>query len=339
MWSGMIALLLAAAMSMPAAAQASRDGREPGAGRHLAQGEARGMKFEVYIRLKQGMSEAELLQRAGPPDYESTEGTGADGPPDRRCGTAEKRGAQRAHRSREELVLPANCGRSVHHAGHADRRTYRQHREDEGILMNIRRTIAAVSFTLAAASARAGPIEQLDAFVKGTREARADFSQTVFDGDGKKIQESKGIVEFSRPGRFRWHYRAPFEQLVVGDGERLWIYDKDLNQVTTRKLDGALGSSPAALLAGSDDIDKYFSLNAVGKQGRYEWLEVKPYDKDSMFERVRMGFSRNTLQVMELFDHFSQKTVIRFSGFKRNPGFAANAFSFSPPVGADVVTE
>jgi outer membrane lipoprotein carrier protein len=194
-------------------------------------------------------------------------------------------------------------------------------------------------FVMAAAAAHAGAIEQLDAFVKGTRDARADFSQTVFDGDGKKIQESKGVVEFSRPGRFRWHYREPFEQLVVGDGERLWIYDKDLNQVTTRKLDGALGSSPAALLAGSDDIDKYFSLNALGKQGRHEWLEVRPYDKDSMFERVRMGFSRNTIQVMELFDHFSQKTVIRFSGLKRNPGFAADAFSFTPPPGADVVTE
>ena len=205
--------------------------------------------------------------------------------------------------------------------------------------MTLIRSVTALMFVLASGIAQAGAIEQLNAFVKGTRDARGEFSQTVFDGDGKKIQESKGIVEFSRPGKFRWHYRRPFEQLVVGDGERLWIYDKDLNQVTTRKLDGALGSSPAALLAGSDDIDKYFSLNALGKLGRYDWLEVKPYDQDSMFERVRMGFSRDSLQVMELFDHFSQKTVIRFSGLKRNPGFSADAFSFTPPPGTDVVTE
>lgn len=205
--------------------------------------------------------------------------------------------------------------------------------------MKMSRTLSALLFIVVAGGAYAGAIEQLESFVKETRDARADFSQTVFDGDGKKIQESKGVVEFSRPGKFRWQYTTPFEQLVVGDGERLWIYDKDLNQVTTRKLDGALGSSPAALLAGSDDIDKYFSLNALGKQGRYQWLEAKPYDQDSMFEKVRMGFSGNTLAVMELFDHFSQKTVIRFSKLKRNPGFAADAFKFTPPPGADVVTE
>lgn len=187
--------------------------------------------------------------------------------------------------------------------------------------------------------AQAGAIERLDEFIKGTRAARAQFTQIVSDADGKKIQESSGQVEFSRPGKFRWHYTAPFEQLVIGDGETLWIYDRDLSQVTRRKLDGALGSSPAALLAGSDDIDKYFSLNALGKKGRFEWLEVKPYDQDSLFDRVRLGFSRSTLEVMELFDHFGQKTVIRFSKLARNPGFAADAFSFTPPPGVDVVTD
>ncbi len=187
--------------------------------------------------------------------------------------------------------------------------------------------------------AYAGAIEQLQGFIKNTRSARASFSQSVVDIDGMALQDSSGIVEFSRPGKFRWHYRAPIEQLIVGDGTTLWVYDKDLSQVTTRKLGSALGSSPAALLAGSDDVEQYFSLEAQGKKGRYEWLEARPNDQESLFDRVRMGFDKNTLYVMELYDHFGQKTVIRFSDFKRDPGFAPDAFKFTPPAGVDVVTE
>jgi len=190
-----------------------------------------------------------------------------------------------------------------------------------------------------AAPLQAGGIEQLEGFIKQTRAARATFTQTVVDSEGTTLQDSSGIIEFSRPGKFRWHYLKPFEQLVIGDGTTLWVYDKDLSQVTTRKLGKALGSSPAALLAGSDDVDQYFSLESLGKQGRYEWLEVKPYDEDSLFDRVRMGFDANTLYVMELYDHFGQKTLIRFSDFKRNPKFAADTFSFTPPPGVDVVSD
>jgi chaperone LolA len=197
---------------------------------------------------------------------------------------------------------------------------------------------------LAAASfdAAAGAIEQLEGFIQGTRAARANFSQTVTDEQGKTIQKSSGTLEFSRPGKFRWEYRQPVEQVIVADGERVWIYDKDLEQVTTRKQDKALGSSPAALLAGADEIEQFFSLDAQGKKNKkdkLEWLQAKPYDQDSMFERVRMGFANNTLEVMELYDHFGQKTVIRFSRLERTPKFAPNTFSFTPPKGVDVVTE
>lgn len=185
----------------------------------------------------------------------------------------------------------------------------------------------------------AGGIEELRKFIKQTRSARATFTQTVVDSQGLNIQDSSGVVEFSRPGRFRWHYLEPFEQLVVGDGSNLWVYDKDLAQVTTRKLGRALGSSPAALLAGSDDVERYFSLESLGRQGGYEWLEVIPNDEESLFERVRMAFSSSTLRVMELYDHFGQKTVISFSDFKRNPRFASDAFNFTPPPGVDVVTD
>ena len=190
-----------------------------------------------------------------------------------------------------------------------------------------------------AAPLHAGGIEELQGFIKKTRAARATFTQTVIDSEGVTVQDSSGVLEFSRPGKFRWHYLKPFEQLVIGDGSTLWVYDKDLAQVTTRKLGEALGSSPAALLAGSDEVDRYFSLESLGKRDGYEWLEVIPNDENSLFDHVRMGFKANTLYVMELYDHFGQKTVIRFSEFKRDPKFAADAFTFTPPPGVDVVTD
>ena len=205
------------------------------------------------------------------------------------------------------------------------------------------RFISALVFAIAAAvlapPLQAGGIEELKGFIEQTRAARAQFSQTVVDSEGTLIQDSTGVIEFSRPGKFRWHYLEPFEQLVVGDGETLWVYDKDLEQVTTRRLGKALGSSPAALLAGSDDVEQYFSLESLGRRDGYEWLEVRPYDEESLFDRVRMGFESNTMYVMELYDQFGQKTVIRFSDFERNPQFAADTFSFTPPPGVDVVSD
>jgi outer membrane lipoprotein carrier protein len=210
---------------------------------------------------------------------------------------------------------------------------------DKGNFMALRTLISLLLLVFWMQSVHAGAIEQLQGFIKNTRSARASFTQSVVDIDGEALQDSSGVLEFLRPGKFRWHYRKPFEQLVVGDGTTLWVYDKDLSQVTTRKLGSALGSSPAALLAGSDDVEQYFSLDAQGRTGRYEWLEAKPNDEDSLFERVRMGFDANTLYIMELYDHFGQKTVIRFSDFKRDPVFPADNFKFTPPPGVDVVSE
>ena len=192
---------------------------------------------------------------------------------------------------------------------------------------------------LLALPVHAGPIEKMREFIQQTRSARAVFTQTVADSSGQISQKASGTVQFQRPGKFRWTYSKPYEQLIVGDGETLWIYDKDLNQVTQRKLDKALGSSPAALLAGADDIEKYFSLNAIGTKGKLDWLEVRPYDEDSLFDKVRMGFNKNTLEVMELFDHFGQKTTILLSRLERNPVTPADTYTFTIPNGADVVTE
>jgi chaperone LolA len=191
----------------------------------------------------------------------------------------------------------------------------------------------------AAAAHAAGSIEKLQAFVAQTQSARASFTQQVLDKSGKATQSASGQLAFLRPGKFRWEYRKPYEQLVVGDGEKLWVYDKELAQVTVKKLEGALGSSPAALLAGSNEIEEHYNLNAKGTSRGLDWLEAYPKETDSAFRKVRMGFKRNTLDTMELHDQLGQVTVIRFSRIERNPKLAANTFEFTPPDGVDVIED
>lgn len=185
----------------------------------------------------------------------------------------------------------------------------------------------------------AGSIEKLKAFAQETRSARSSFTQTVRDKDGATVQSASGKLMFARPGKFRWEYDKPYQQTIVGDGQKLWVYDKDLNQVTVKKLDGALGSSPAALLAGSNDIEQYYNVDATGSKNGLDWLDAFPRDQDSMFDKVRMGFRGNMLDTMELYDHLGQTTVIRFNKIERNPKLAANSFTFSPPAGADVIED
>lgn len=185
----------------------------------------------------------------------------------------------------------------------------------------------------------AGGVDALKAFITDTRTARAGFTQTVLDQNGRVRQKSEGTLAFSRPGKFRWVYQKPYEQLIVGDGSRLWIYDADLEQVTVKKLGEALGSSPAALLAGSNEIEKFFSLRDAGSGEGLEWLEARPRDRESTFESVRMGFAGNTLVAMELKDGFGQTTLLRFSGMVKNPAVNAGEFRFTPPKGADVITD
>jgi outer membrane lipoprotein carrier protein len=182
-------------------------------------------------------------------------------------------------------------------------------------------------------------VDKLKQFVRDTGTARAGFTQTVTDRSGKIVQEAAGEMAFARPGKFRWVYNQPYEQLIVGDGAKLWVFDADLNQVTVKKLDEAIGSSPAALLAGENEIEKFFRLKDAGRKGGLDWLDATPKAKDVSFERIRMGFDGSILAQMELKDNFGQTTVLRFFDFKRNPGLSLSQFHFSPPEGADVVGE
>jgi outer membrane lipoprotein carrier protein len=200
------------------------------------------------------------------------------------------------------------------------------------------KVLVAWCFLLFLPGAQAASIERFQSYLRTTQAAKADFQQKVYDKNGKVVQESRGSFSFLRPGRFRWAYVKP-PQLIVGDGERVWIHDADLNQVTVRRVSRVLGATPAALLAGASDLDKSFELVEAGTKDGLEWLEAKPREKESGFERVRLGLSVSGVEAMELLDHFGQTTVLRFTNMVRNPQFDAGTFRFTPPKGVDVLGE
>jgi len=204
--------------------------------------------------------------------------------------------------------------------------------------MVLRLHIAALGALLALPiPALSGSLERFSEFIDQTLTARGEFEQKIYDRNRTLLQESRGTLVFSRPGKFRWTYVKPYAQLIVGDGSRVWIYDEDLKQVTVKKLDQALGSTPAALLAGNNEAMRAFRLSDQGAKGGLEWLEATPRDKEGGFERIRMGFGASGLEVMELLDGFGQTTVLRFRSFQRNPRLDPALFRFVPPKGADVI--
>jgi outer membrane lipoprotein carrier protein len=204
--------------------------------------------------------------------------------------------------------------------------------------MSMARTILLLIMLLPVL-ASANPVQRVKAFYQSTPVMKAQFKQTVLDRKGQKVQEVNGVMQLQRPGKFRWDYQKPYVQLIVGDGQKIWLYDPDLAQVTVRALDKTLGSSPAALLAGSQDIDKVFVLKDVGRQDELEWVQATPKEKDGSFEYVLMGFKGDQLAEMELHDNFGQTTVIEFSQVERNLRLDPKNFQFVPPAGVDVVGE
>lgn len=187
--------------------------------------------------------------------------------------------------------------------------------------------------------AHAGAIDKLHAFMDSTKTLRASFAQIVVAKNGKRPQYSSGVMMVSRPGKFRWQINKPYSQLLVGDGEKVWMYDPDLRQVTVKKMSAALGGSPAALLVSSGDLEKNFSLRELGEREGLEWLEATPKAADSGFEKLQLGFAGNDLKAMELFDNFGQTTSLVFSGLERNLSLPPANFRFTPPAGVDVIGE
>lgn len=194
----------------------------------------------------------------------------------------------------------------------------------------------ALAFALTT-PAHASGLAQLRAFLDGTRTSKGAFTQIVSSRTRPAAQNSGGTFAFARPGKFRWTYDKPFEQLIVGDGARVWVYDRDLNQVIVRKLDAALGATPAALLAGDNTLEKNFTLAEGASTDGLDYVDATPKTPESQFTRVRIGFRDNLPRAMELTDAFGQITSLKFTSIERNPPLAADLFRFDPPAGADVV--
>lgn len=206
----------------------------------------------------------------------------------------------------------------------------------------MRRWAVATAALLACSFAEAAALDKLRAFLDGTRTARAEFSQTVLAKNGRKPAFSSGTMALSRPGKFRWQIEKPYPQLIVGDGEKVWLYDPELKQVTVKKVGAALGGTPAALLAGEGGIaalEKSFTLREGGEKDGLEWVDAVPKVQDSGFERVRIGFAGNELRSMEFADNFGQITTLLFSKLERNPVLPVSQFRFVAPAGVDVLGE
>ncbi|MCF8198374.1 MAG: outer membrane lipoprotein chaperone LolA [Sulfuritalea sp.] len=181
-------------------------------------------------------------------------------------------------------------------------------------------------------------LEQLKSFLDTNRSSRGVFEQTVVSKSGRKPQKSAGIFALQRPGKFRWSYEKPYKQLLVSDGNKLWSFDPDLNQVAVKKLGTAFGASPAALLAGQD-LDKHFILKEAAAADGIEFVEAMPRGGDTSFERIKIGFVAKQPVAMEIHDSFGQVTLLRFTQFEANPVLPEDLFRFVAPAGADVVGE
>jgi outer membrane lipoprotein carrier protein len=201
---------------------------------------------------------------------------------------------------------------------------------------------------------RASGLNSLEAFVKGVKTGSADFTQVVTspakDAQAPRIKTSTGHFEFSRPARFRFDYSKPFQQNIVADGQTLWLYDVDLNQVTARKQSDVLGSTPAALIASAADIQALkadFVLTDAPDKDGLQWVLATPKTKDGQLQSVKVGLRAagestalvGTLEVLEILDSFGQRSVLTFRKFQINPALPAGAFSFKPPPGADVIRQ
>jgi outer membrane lipoprotein carrier protein len=195
---------------------------------------------------------------------------------------------------------------------------------------------AALCVLSVAGLVHANAIADFQAFTSSTQSGRANFEQLVFDAKGKQMQKSVGVLVFVRPGKFRFQYEKP-AQVIVSDGKKVSFFDQDLNQVTIRTWEQAFSSTPAALLSGKGDIDSAFTLVASGEADGVSWLDALPRQKDAGIEKIRMGFNKGQLAVMELNDAFGNRTRMTFTGFERNPKLDAKEFVFTPPKGADVI--
>ncbi len=196
-----------------------------------------------------------------------------------------------------------------------------------------------VLFLILSLSANATGLERIKEYFQNIQSASADFHQVVTDKQGHKTQDVTGVMQLQKPNKFRWDYNKPFVQQIIGDGEKIWLFDPELNQVTVRSFTKAAGSSPAALLAGGKEMERSFVIKDASRKGTLEWVLAVPKIGETGFERLFLGFKGDALMEMELHDSFGNRTAIQFINVARNPKLSADLFKFTPPRDADVLGE
>ena len=190
---------------------------------------------------------------------------------------------------------------------------------------------------LGATTALATPATDVEKYLSGLATWSADFTQTIDDGHGNVMRSAAGKLYLQKPGKFRWDYSQPSEQLILADGKQIWFYDKDLQQANVRAIDASLSSTPAVLLSGSGSVSDQFDVTALPASGGLEWYQLIPKHPDTDFQLVRIGFNKGELASMFLADKLNQVTQLTFTNPKRNAKFAPDLFSFVPPPGVDVI--
>ena len=204
--------------------------------------------------------------------------------------------------------------------------------------MMMKRLLVTVGLLLAGAAVHADAVDALRDFAREVRSGKANFTQTVTSPDGKRKKVSSGHFEFERPNRFRFAYAKPFEQVIVADGQKVWIYDADLNQASSRKLADALGATPAALLAGAN-IERDFTLKALPAEGGLDWVQAVSRQAESTIQSLKLGFRAKELAAMEIVDGFGQRSRLDFSAVQANAAVPADRFQFKLPAGADLIEQ
>jgi outer membrane lipoprotein carrier protein len=201
-------------------------------------------------------------------------------------------------------------------------------------------TLAPIALVLTWAGARqaiASPGSDVDKYLSGLATWSADFTQTIDDGHGKITRSAAGKLYLQKPGKFRWDYSQPSEQLILADGKQIWFYDKDLQQANVRDMDATLSSTPAVLLSGGGSVSSQFDVTALPPEGGLEWYQLIPKRPETDFQLVRIGFRQGQLASMFLADKLNQVTQLTFTNPKRNAKFAVDLFTFVPPPGVDVI--
>jgi len=201
-------------------------------------------------------------------------------------------------------------------------------------------TLAALAFLLAFSGVNrssASPAAEVDKYLNGLATWSADFTQTIDDGHGKIERRAAGKLYLQKPGKFRWDYSQPSEQLILADGRQIWFYDKDLQQANVRDMDATLSSTPAVLLSGGGSVSSQFDVTALPPEGGLDWYQLIPRRPETDFQLVRIGFKQGQLASMFLADKLNQVTQLTFTNPKRNAKFAADLFTFVPPPGVDVI--